>query len=83
MVGKPNTPPPEAAPPASPARSNLAGGGAITDADSDAGQAVQSGTGATVPTLTHQHPLSNANAKLNIPSEANGGMPILRVFPFN
>jgi hypothetical protein len=50
--------------------------GAKTDVDTGAGQAVQSGSGATVAAHTHQHNLSNANATLNAPGEANGGMPL-------
>jgi hypothetical protein len=49
---------------------------AATDPDAGAGQVVQSGAGVTVAAHPHGHALSNANAKINPPSEANGGLPL-------
>ncbi len=48
--------------------------GAATDADGGSGQAVQSGSGVTVAAHPHAHTLTAA--KLNPPSEANGGLPL-------
>lgn len=50
-------------------------GGALTNQDAGAGQAVQSGTGVIVAAHPHQHPLQESNAMINSPSESNGGMP--------